>query len=73
MIQKKKGIDTMKTLREIKHALYCVGIEMTDDEFKSLTYLELMTMLRKAKKAHRLYMEVDDILHKPKALAPTKK
>jgi hypothetical protein len=50
-----------------------VGIEMTDDEFKSLTYLELMTMLRKAKKAHRLYMEVDDILHKPKALAPTKK
>lgn len=62
----------MKTLKEIKHSLYCVGVEMTDEEFKSLTYLELMTMLRKAKKAHKLYMEVDEILHKPKPLATTK-
>lgn len=62
----------MKTLKEIKRSLYCVGVEMTDDEFKSLTYFELITMLRKAKKAHRLYMEVDDILHKPKALTPVK-
>ena len=62
----------MKTLKEIKHSLYCVGVEMTDEEFKSLTYLELMTMLRKAKKAHRLYMEVDEILHKPNSLAPVK-
>ena len=57
----------MKTLKEIKRRLYFVGVEMTDEEFKSLTYLELVTMLRKAKKAHKLYMEVDDILHKPKA------
>ena len=63
----------MKTLKEIKAALDCVYIEMTDDEFKSLTYFELITMLRKARKAHRLYMEVDEILHKPKTLAPTKK
>lgn len=62
----------MKTLKEIKRSLYCVGVEITDDEFKSLTYFELITMLRKAKKAHRLYMEVDDILHKPKALTPVK-
>ena len=62
----------MKTLKEIKHSLYCVGVEMTDEEFKSLTYLELITMLRKARKAHRLYMEVDEILHKPKPLAPEK-
>lgn len=62
----------MKTLKEIKRSLYCVGVEMTDDEFKNLTYFELITMLRKAKKAHRLYMEVDDILHKPKALTPVK-
>lgn len=62
----------MKTLKEIKNSLYCVGVEMTDDEFKSLTYLELITMLRKARKAHRLYMEVDEILHKPKPLAPVK-
>ena len=40
---------------------------MTDEEFKNLTYFELITMLRKAKKAHKLYVEVDDILHKPKA------
>ncbi len=57
----------MKTLKEIKHSLYCVGVEMTDDEFKSLTYLELITMLRKAKKAHRLYMEVNGIIYKPNA------
>lgn len=63
---------TMKTLKEIKHHLYCVGVEMTDEEFKSLTYLELVTMLRKAKKAHKLYMEVDDILHKPKTSLTTK-
>lgn len=62
----------MKTLKEIKHSLYCVGVEMTDEEFKSLTYLELITMLRKARKAHRLYIEVDEILHKPKPLAPAK-
>ena len=62
----------MKTLKEIKHALYCVGVEMTDDEFKSLTYRELIAILRKAKKAYRLYMEVDEILHKPKTLAPAK-
>ena len=62
----------MKTLKEIKHSLYCVGVEMTDEEFKSLTYLELVTMLRKAKKAHKLYMEVDDILHKPKTSLTTK-
>ena len=62
----------MKTFKEIKRSLYCVGVEMTDDEFNNLTYLELMTMLRKAKKAHKLYMKVDEILHKPKPLAPTK-
>lgn len=61
----------MKTLREIKHDLHCVGVNMTDEEFKSLTYLELITMLRKAKKAYRLYMDVDEILHKPKDLTST--
>ena len=62
----------MKTLKEIKRSLYCVGVEMTDNEFNNLTYRELLTMSRKAKKAHKLYMEVDEILHKPQPLAPTK-
>lgn len=53
------------TIKAIRANLARVGVEMTDEVFNSLTYTELKTILRKARKAFRLYLEVDEILYKP--------
>lgn len=53
------------TIKSIRANLVRVGVEMTDEAFNSLTYSELKTILRKARKAFRLYLEVDEIIYKP--------
>ena len=53
------------TIKAIRANLARVGVEMTDEVFNSLTYTELKTILRKARKAFRLYLEVDEIIYKP--------
>lgn len=53
------------TIKSIRANLARVGVEMTDEVFNSLTYSELKTILRKARKAFRLYFEVDGIIYKP--------
>ena len=55
------------TIKTIRANLARVGVEMTDEAFNSLTYSELKTILRKAQKAYRLYLEVDGIIYKPSA------
>lgn len=55
------------SIRTIRANLARVGVEMTDEVFNSLTYSELKVISRKAQKAYRLYLEVDDIIYKPSA------
>jgi len=61
------------TLKSIRANLARVGIEMTDEAFNSLTYSELKTILRKARRAFRLYLEVDEIIYKPTLKNPAEK
>lgn len=53
------------SIKSIRASLARVGVEMTDEVFNSLTYSELKTIRRKARKAFRLYLEVDEIIYKP--------
>ena len=53
------------SIKTIRANLARMGIEMTDEVFNSLTYTELKTILRKARKAFHLYLEVDEIIYKP--------
>ena len=61
------------TIKSIRANLVRVGVEMTDEAFNSLTYSELKTILRKARKAFRLYLEVDEIIYKPTSKKPAEK
>lgn len=59
------------SLKVIRRNLIKVGVEMTDEQFNSLTYSELRKVYRKSKKAYTLYEQVDAIINKPKAPTPT--
>ena len=66
---------TMKTFNEmslisIHKQLVKVGVEMTDEQFYSLTHSELKTIYRKSKKAYKLYTQVDAIVNKKKTPTP---
>ena len=50
------------TMKEIRHSLKELGVELTTDQFDALTYDDLVKMERKAYKAYRLYKQVDDII-----------
>lgn len=60
------------TMKEIRHSLKELGVELTSDQFDALTYSDLVKMERKAYKAYRLYKQVDDIIKasKEKATPP---
>ena len=58
------------SLRSIRVQLEKVGVEMTDDQFASLTHSELKKIYKKSKKAYKLYTEVDTIISKKKAPTP---
>ncbi len=58
------------SLRAIRNQLAKVGVEMTDDQFSSLTHSELKKIYKKSKKAYKLYTEVDAIISKKKAPTP---
>lgn len=58
------------SLKSIRLQLVKVGVQMTDDEFSSLTHSELKKIYKKSQKAHNLYKQVDDIISKSKAPAP---
>lgn len=58
------------SLKVIRRNLVKVGVEMTDEQFNSLTYSELRKIYRKSKKAYELYKQVDTIINKPKAPTP---
>ena len=58
------------SLVSIRKQLVKVGVEMTDEQFYSLTHSELKTIYRKSKKAYKLYTQVDAIVNKKKAPAP---
>lgn len=58
------------SLKSIRAKMEKVGVSMNDTQFNSLTYSELKKVYRKAKKAYRLYEEVDNIINKPKAPTP---
>jgi hypothetical protein len=58
------------TLVSIRKQLAKIGVEMTDEQFYSLTHSELKTIYRKSKRAYKLYAQVDTIINKKKALAP---
>lgn len=59
------------SLRSIRNQLMKVGVEMTDEQFNSLTHSELKTIYRKSKRAYKLYSQVDNIINKKKAPTPT--
>lgn len=61
------------TIKSIRANLARVGVEMTDEVFNSLTYSELKTILRKARRAFHLYLEVDEIIYKPTPKKPAEK
>jgi hypothetical protein len=58
------------SLKSIRNQLAKVGVDMTDDQFYSLTHSELKTIYRKSKKAYELYCQVDSIIDKKKAPTP---
>lgn len=58
------------SLRSIRNQLERVGVEMTDEQFTSLTHSELKKIYKKSKKAYKLYTEVDAIIVSKKK-APT--
>ena len=58
-------------LKSIRNQLAKVGVDMTDDQFYSLTHSELKMIYRKSKKAYKLYCQVDAIIDKKKAPTPT--
>lgn len=58
------------SLRTIRKNLVKVGVEMTDEQFNSLTYSELRKVYKKSKKAYALYEQVDSIINKPKVTTP---
>ena len=58
------------SLVSIRKQLIKVGVEMTDEQFYSLTHSELKTIYRKSKKAYKLYTQVDAIINKKKAPTP---
>lgn len=58
------------SLKVIRRNLVKVGVEMTDEQFNSLTYSELRKVYRKSKRAYELYKQVDAIISKPKAPTP---
>ena len=58
------------SLVSIRKQLAKVGVEMTNEQFYSLTHSELKTIYRKSKKAYRLYTQVDAIITKKKAPTP---
>lgn len=59
------------SLVSIRKQLVKVGVEMTDEQFYSLTHSELKAIYRKSKKAYKLYTQVDAIINKKKAPTPT--
>lgn len=58
------------TLKSLRHQLKKVGVEMTDEQFASLTYSELKKIYHKSKRAYALYEQVDAIINKPVAPTP---
>lgn len=58
------------SLRALRKNLVKVGVEMTDEQFNSLTYSELRKVYKKSKKAYALYEQVDSIINKQKAPTP---
>ena len=58
------------SLVSIRKQLIKVGVEMTDEQFYSLTHSELKTIYRKSKKAYKLYTQGDAIINKKKAPTP---
>lgn len=58
------------SLRSIRKQLVKVGVEMSDEQFYSLTHSELKAIYRKSKKAYKLYTEVDAIISKKKVPTP---
>lgn len=58
------------SLKSIRNQLIKVGVEMTDEQFNSLTHSELKTIYRKSHKAYKLYSQVDAIINKKKAPTP---
>lgn len=58
------------SLRVLRKSLVKVGVEMTDEQFNSLTYSELKKIYKKSKKAYELYKQVDAIINKPVAPTP---
>lgn len=58
------------SLKGIRRSLEKVGVEMTDEQFHSLTYSELRKVYKKSKKAYELYKQVDEIICKKKAPTP---
>lgn len=58
------------SLKAIRAKLAEVGVIVNDDQFNALTYSELKTIHRKAKRAYRLYEEVDATINKQKAPTP---
>ena len=55
------------SIKGIRRSLEKVGVEMTDEQFHSLTYSELRKVYKKSKKAYELYKQVDEIICKKKA------
>lgn len=58
------------SLRTIRAKLVKVGVEVSDEQFASLTYSELKKIYKKAQKAYKLYEQVDTIINKKKAPTP---
>lgn len=58
------------SLRTIRKNLVKVSVEMTDEQFHSLTYSELRIIYRKSKKAYKLYEQVDAIIDKKNVPTP---
>lgn len=58
------------SLKALRKNLIKVGVEMSDDQFNSLTYSELKKIYKKSKKAYKLYQQVDAIINKQKAPTP---
>ena len=58
------------SLKSIRADLEKVGVDMTDDQFVSLTHSELKKIYKKSQKAYELYKQVDAIINKKKAPTP---
>ena len=61
------------SLSSIRKQLVKVGVEMTDEQFYSLTHSELKTIYRKSKKAYKLCAQVDAIINKNRVAIPNGK